>query len=87
MNATALCARAGPSFHMAKKFPPNPPNPERICWGCDKYCPVDSLACGNGSDRTQHPIEFFGKDWQSWGLDAAAADDTANEAAQPSEKI
>lgn len=55
---------------MAKKFPINPPNPERICWGCDKYCPTDSLACGNGSDRTQHPIEFFGSDWQSWGLDA-----------------
>lgn len=55
---------------MAKKFPSNPPNPERICWGCDKYCPSDSLACGNGSDRTQHPIEFFGSDWQSWGLDA-----------------
>ncbi|MCC6072094.1 DUF3079 domain-containing protein [Massilia sp. GCM10020059] len=55
---------------MAKKFPINPPNPERICWGCDKYCPTDSLACGNGSDRTQHPIEFFGSGWQSWGLDA-----------------
>ena len=55
---------------MAKNFPTNPPNPERICWGCDKYCPSDSLACGNGSDRTQHPIEFFGSDWQSWGLDA-----------------
>jgi hypothetical protein len=55
---------------MSKKFPANPPNPERICWGCDKYCPVDSLACGNGSDRTQHPIEIFGRDWMSWGLDA-----------------
>ena len=53
---------------MAKKFPENPPNPERICWGCDKYCSVDALACGNGSERTQHPIEFFGKDWKSWGL-------------------
>jgi hypothetical protein len=55
---------------MAKKFPIDPPNPERICWGCDKYCPSDSLACGNGSDRTQHPVEFFGVGWQSWGLDA-----------------
>ncbi|MDU8023859.1 MAG: DUF3079 domain-containing protein, partial [Neisseria sp.] len=23
---------------MAKKFPIFPKNPERICWGCDKYC-------------------------------------------------
>lgn len=57
---------------MAKKFPLHPPHPERICWGCDKYCPVDSLACGNGSDRTQHPIELLGEDWfeyGSWDLD------------------
>ncbi|HOB95665.1 MAG TPA: DUF3079 domain-containing protein, partial [Aquabacterium sp.] len=37
---------------MAKKFPLHPSHPERICWGCDKYCPKDSLACGNGSGRT-----------------------------------
>jgi hypothetical protein len=24
------------------------------------------MACGNGSDRTQHPIEFFGRGWQTW---------------------
>jgi len=23
---------------MAKPFPLNPKHPERICWGCDKYC-------------------------------------------------
>ena len=45
---------------MAKKFPLHPKHPERICWGCDKYCPVDSLSCGNGSDRTQHPAELLG---------------------------
>lgn len=57
---------------MAKKFPIHPSSPERICWGCDKYCPVDSLACGNGSDRTQHPVELFGNDWLDWGLDVPA---------------
>jgi hypothetical protein len=61
---------------MAKKFPVNPPHPERLCWGCDKYCPADSLMCGNGADRTQHPAELFGEDWQDWGpgkqQDAAA---------------
>lgn len=53
---------------MSKKFPDNPAKPELICWGCDKYCPADNLACGNGSDRTQHPIEIFGSDWMKWGL-------------------
>lgn len=57
---------------MAKKFPIHPVHPERVCWGCDKYCPVDSLACGNGSERTQHPAEIFGDDWQEWGLGASA---------------
>jgi hypothetical protein len=33
------------------------------------------MACGNGSDRTQHPIEIFGKDWMSWGLDGERDDD------------
>ena len=46
-----------------KKFPITPVHPERICWGCDKYCPSDRLACGNGSERTQHPAELFGEDW------------------------
>jgi len=52
---------------MAKKFPIHPAHPERICWGCDKYCSVDSLNCGNGSDRTQHPVELFGDDWFEFG--------------------
>lgn len=55
---------------MAKKFPIYPAKPEKICWGCDKYCSVDEMACGNGSDRTQHPSELFGEDWMSFGLDA-----------------
>jgi Protein of unknown function (DUF3079) len=48
---------------MAKKFPIHPAHPERICWGCDKYCPVNDMCCGNGSDRAQHPVELFGDDW------------------------
>ena len=57
---------------MAKKFPLHPKHPERICWGCDRYCPQDSLGCGNGSGRTQHPAELLGEDWYlfgDWGLD------------------
>lgn len=52
---------------MAKRFPLNPPHPERLCWGCDRYCPAHDLACGNGSDRTQHPVETFGEDWYLTG--------------------
>ena len=43
---------------MAKKFPIFPKHPERICWGCDKYCKDDDLLCGNGCERIQHPIEL-----------------------------
>ena len=48
---------------MAKRFPIAPAHPERICWGCDLYCPAEDLRCGNGSDRTQHPIELMGAEW------------------------
>jgi hypothetical protein len=55
---------------MAKKiFPLIPAHPERTCWGCDKYCPANSMACGNGSERTQHPVELFGEEWMHEGLD------------------
>ena len=51
---------------MTRRFPIHPAHPERICWGCDKYCPADSLACGNGSGRTPHPVEFWGDGWHDW---------------------
>jgi len=52
----------------ARKIPLNPKHPERICWGCDKFCPASSLGCGNGSERTPHPAELFGEDWYEWAL-------------------
>lgn len=61
---------------MAKKFPPAPKNPERICWGCDQYCAATDMRCGNGSDRTQHPVELFGPDWQDWGSSPSASAET-----------
>lgn len=48
-----------------------PPHPERICWGCEKYCPADDLACGNGTIRTLHPVELFGEDWLAWETEPA----------------
>ncbi len=51
---------------MVKKFPAVPKNPERICWGCDRYCAAGDMRCGNGSDRTPHPVELFGEDWLDW---------------------
>jgi len=59
---------------MAKKFPLHPANPERICWGCDRYCAADSLMCGNGTVATMHPSELFGDDWMEWGIDTEAKD-------------
>jgi hypothetical protein len=82
------CA-AAESNHLAKRIPIHPKHPERICWGCDHYCPADDLRCGNGTDRTQHPVELFGDDWQEFGLDANAtpadpADHTTGKAAAAS---
>jgi len=49
-----------------KKAALYPAHPERVCWGCDKLCPAESLACGNGTIRTPHPMELFGEDWLEW---------------------
>jgi hypothetical protein len=57
---------------VPKKFPDNPPHPERNCWGCDRFCPSTSMICGNGSERTQHPVELFGEGWAQEGLDPFA---------------
>ncbi len=70
---------------MAKRFPLNPAKPHLICWGCDRYCPADSMACGNGSVRAQHPAELFGEDWHEWGLDAASAEPTQSTTSTASE--
>ena len=51
----------------------HPAHPERICWGCDKYCPAEDLACGNGTIRTVRPAELFGDDWLDWEQHRLAA--------------
>jgi hypothetical protein len=45
------------------KLPLHPKHPERSCWGCDKYFPIDDMRCGNGTIRTPHPAELFGDNW------------------------
>lgn len=59
-----------------------PAHPERVCWGCDRYCPAHDMVCGNGSERTQHPIELFGDDWAEWAAelrgDASTPDPSAS---------
>jgi len=47
-------------------IPVHPPHPERICWGCNKYCPADDMACGSDTMRSMHPVELFGDDWLEW---------------------
>ena len=66
-----------------KKFPQAPAHPERVCWGCDLYCPVGDMRCGNGSDRTPHPAELFGDDWADWGQDAGEAANAPTAGAAP----
>jgi hypothetical protein len=66
-----------------KKFPNAPQHPERICWGCDLYCPAKDMRCGNGSDRTPHPAELLGEDWADWGGAGAPPDDNASDAVTP----
>lgn len=70
-------------IEMAKKFPTHPKHPERICWGCDKYCAADALRCGNGSDRTQHPVEMFGDDWLEWENGAVVEISGVDRATEP----
>jgi hypothetical protein len=41
----------------------HPKYPERTCWGCDRFCSANDLSCGNGTVRTQHPVELLGDDW------------------------
>ena len=65
---------------MAKPFPISPKHPERICWGCDRYCASTALACGNGADRTMHPAEMIGEDWYlhgDWGIGVVDVTDKA----------
>jgi len=69
MNGNAVLHWWCSASPVKKRFPTRPANPERLCWGCGKYCAADNMLCGNGSDRTQHPYELWGEDWQSWGSD------------------
>ncbi|WP_232150914.1 DUF3079 domain-containing protein [Stenotrophomonas sp. SY1] len=78
IHVRSICARVSHTacsmvvevIAMAKPFPLKPKHPERICWGCDRYCATDALACGNGSGRTQHPIETQGENWYvAWGIE------------------
>jgi hypothetical protein len=75
-----LCGASKALRPMVKRFPIHPAHPERTCWGCDKFCAAADMACGNGSERAQHPAELFGPDWQVWMPPpaAGAADDSAS---------
>lgn len=62
------------------KTPLRPRHPERVCWGCDRYCPADDMVCGNGKVRSPHPIELFGDDVSEWVLPYAQS---AHERGEP----
>ncbi|HEY6924237.1 MAG TPA: DUF3079 domain-containing protein [Steroidobacteraceae bacterium] len=72
------------SHFMRRKFPIRPGHPERICWGCEHFCPADDMRCGNGTERAQHPVELWGEDWAEGGLGTqtqapSPADETVKE--------
>lgn len=69
----ALARGGAQSDAVAKIFPIHPSHPERNCWGCDRYCAAHAMICGNGTERTQHPSELFGDDWDRFGLDPVSA--------------
>jgi hypothetical protein len=54
-------------------LPLHPKHPERVCWGCDRFCPAHDLACGNGTIRTPHPQELYGADWVEWAQENGIA--------------
>jgi len=62
-NARTLVVATHVHNQHVAKIPLHPKHPERICWGCDKFCPADDLRCGNGTERAPHPVELFGDDW------------------------
>ena len=68
-DASALTPAALVTRDPVSGAPVAPKHPERICWGCNKYCPENDLACGNGTIRTPHPVELFGNDWLEWSTD------------------
>jgi hypothetical protein len=49
------------------RAPLHPKHPERICWGCEKYCPVNRLNCRE--TRVEHPCELFGDGWNDGAND------------------
>lgn len=53
------------------RLPLQPRHPERVCWGCDRYCPATDMACSK--ERTVHPLELLGEGW--WTEEAGEADD------------
>jgi hypothetical protein len=61
----------------------HPKHPERTCWGCDRLCPATDLGCGNGTVRTQHPVELLGDDWLEFADARSGAIERVPEAPDP----
>lgn len=40
---------------------------------------MNDMFCGNGSERTAHPVEWFGEDWMDWQREEAGPEAPAGE--------
>ena len=61
---------AGPAALLDR----DPKHPERVCWGCNLFCPADAMKCGSDVVRTPHPVELFGDDWRTLELGPTHSD-------------
>jgi hypothetical protein len=60
--------------HGSRQEVSQSPRPPRAgVLGLQPLLPGQDMRCGNDSDRTQHPAELFGDDWDQWELDAEEA--------------
>ncbi|MEZ4270747.1 MAG: DUF3079 domain-containing protein [Myxococcota bacterium] len=48
-----------PRADESTRFPLRPKHPERVCWGCERYCSANDMACQK--ERSLHPIEIIGE--------------------------
>jgi hypothetical protein len=68
MTAVIPVVRAARYGRLMRAAILHPARPERVCWGCEKFCPAHD------------PSELFGDDWLEW---AEGPEKTSSSTAAP----